>query len=130
MISDSFATRSQKFREFSLNKIFGKAIVPAFGFIQLKRLEYLLKNPSSKERFFLIVFKCLLRIVSLARNAMSERISLDNSLGKGKARLSSFDEILKKANYSGNLKLKLDTKIKELYAQGRISPKQYKAYIK
>ena len=61
---------------------------------------------------------------------MSERISLDNSLGKGKARLSSFDEILKKANYSGNLKLKLDTKIKELYAQGRISPKQYKAYIK
>lgn len=53
---------------------------------------------------------------------------VDNSLGKNNAKLSSFDEILKKANYSGDLKSKLNNKVKELYERGDITPEQYKAY--
>jgi len=55
---------------------------------------------------------------------------VDNSLGKNKAKLSSFDEILKKVNYSGDLKSKLNNKVKELYERGDITQEQYKAYTK
>ena len=53
---------------------------------------------------------------------------VDNSLGKNKAKLSSFDEILKKADYSGDLKIKLDNKVKQLYGEGKLTPEQFRAY--
>jgi len=53
---------------------------------------------------------------------------VDNSLGAGRARLSSLKELQKKVSYPKDVKPILDAKIKELYDTGRITKKQYEGY--
>jgi hypothetical protein len=59
---------------------------------------------------------------------------VDNSLGQGKAKLSSVAELEKKIDYSGDLKKKLDEKIRELRDlpeghKDKITQEQYDSYV-
>ena len=53
---------------------------------------------------------------------------IDNSLGKGKSKLMTYDQLLKKS-MPADLEKQLANKTKELYDQGKITKLQYKKYL-
>jgi membrane peptidoglycan carboxypeptidase len=57
---------------------------------------------------------------------------VDNSLGAGKARLSTYSDIKNKANYPSveDLTKKMNAIAQRLYKNGTITKKQYEGYIK
>lgn len=57
---------------------------------------------------------------------------VDNSLGQGKAKLTTLQDIESKAKYPSVEELTdiLNKKVKELYEKGKLTAEQYREYVK